>query len=169
MVSKAFDADLTAAGIPEDAHLTLESWAMSAGQVLPKMGMSDREVIANLPNHVAPVRPLAHPVGPRRRRATDRVGQHDSRRPQDRRGPRARPGWLVVAHGTTTRIIHRQLLLRAEYLLLQGGIAEYLAFDDLAVLERPHVGLLAGLSAGGDLGEHDDDVAVREELLGRHG
>jgi hypothetical protein len=54
MVSKAFDQDLTAAGIPEDAHLALESWAMSACQLLPKMGMSDREVIANLPSDVAP-------------------------------------------------------------------------------------------------------------------
>jgi hypothetical protein len=54
MVSKAFDTDLTTAGIPEDAHLTLESWAMSACQLLPKMGMSDREVIANLPSDVAP-------------------------------------------------------------------------------------------------------------------
>jgi hypothetical protein len=54
MVSKAFDTDLTAAGIPEDAHLTLESWAMSACQLLPKMGMSDKDVIANLPGDVAP-------------------------------------------------------------------------------------------------------------------
>ena len=54
MVSKAFDTDLTAAGLPQDAHLTLESWAMSACQLLPKLGMSDREVIANLPNDVAP-------------------------------------------------------------------------------------------------------------------
>lgn len=54
MISKAFDQDLTAAGIPQDAHLTLESWALSACQLLPKMGMSDREVIANLPTDVAP-------------------------------------------------------------------------------------------------------------------
>jgi hypothetical protein len=54
MVSKAFDADLTAAGIPEDAHLTLESWAIQACQLLPNMGMSDKEVIANLPGDVAP-------------------------------------------------------------------------------------------------------------------
>ncbi|WP_221317812.1 hypothetical protein [Mycobacterium sp. AZCC_0083] len=54
MISKAFDTDLTAAGIPQDAHLTLESWAMSACQLLPKMGMSDKEVIANLPGDVAP-------------------------------------------------------------------------------------------------------------------
>jgi hypothetical protein len=54
MVSEAFDTDLTAAGIPENAHLTLESWAMSACQLLPKMGMSDKEVTANLPSDVAP-------------------------------------------------------------------------------------------------------------------
>jgi len=54
MVSKAFGTDLTAAGIPEDAHLTLESWAMSACQLLPKIGMGDAEVIANLPGDVAP-------------------------------------------------------------------------------------------------------------------
>lgn len=54
MVSKAFDQDLTTAGIPQSAHLTLESWAMSACQTLPKMGMSDREIIANLPGDVAP-------------------------------------------------------------------------------------------------------------------
>jgi hypothetical protein len=51
---KAFDTDLTAAGIPRDAHLTLESWAMSACQLLPNMGMSDKEVIANLLGDVAP-------------------------------------------------------------------------------------------------------------------
>jgi hypothetical protein len=54
MFSKTFDADLTAAGIPEDAHLTLESWAMQACQLLPKIGMGDAEVIANLPGDVAP-------------------------------------------------------------------------------------------------------------------
>ena len=77
----------------------------------------------------------------------------------------------MTGGGTWHHSLHHPpvALLRAEYLLLQGGVAEYLGFDDLAVLERPHVGLLAGLSAGGDFGEHDDDVAVREELLGRHG
>jgi hypothetical protein len=54
LVSKAFDADLTVAGILQDAHLRLESWAMSACQLLPKVGMSDREVVANLPSDVAP-------------------------------------------------------------------------------------------------------------------
>jgi hypothetical protein len=54
MISSAFDTDLTAAGIPQDAHLALESWALSACQLLPKMGMSDREVIANLPTDIAP-------------------------------------------------------------------------------------------------------------------
>lgn len=53
MISTAFDEDLTAAGIPNDAHLTLESWALSACQLLPRMGMSDREVVANLPTDVA--------------------------------------------------------------------------------------------------------------------
>jgi hypothetical protein len=54
MVSTAFDTDLTAAGIPKGAHLTLESWAMSACQLLRNMGMSDNEVLANLPGDVAP-------------------------------------------------------------------------------------------------------------------
>ena len=48
----AFNADLTAAGIPAYAFTTLEMWAQSACRLVPKSGAYDAQVIAALPNDV---------------------------------------------------------------------------------------------------------------------
>ncbi len=48
----AFRQDLAAAGIPAYAFDTLQRWAKSACQVVPKSGAYDAQVIAALPKDV---------------------------------------------------------------------------------------------------------------------
>lgn len=51
--NSSFEEDLTRAGIPESAHMTLEMWSKAVCKQAPQRGLTDEQVVAFLPGDVA--------------------------------------------------------------------------------------------------------------------